>query len=353
MAWNEPGSGNRDPWNGKKNAPDVEAFLRKLRESLGGVLGGGKGGGTSSSPPLGGILLGVVALALVWAVFDSWISIDAQRVGVVLRFGKFERVMHNGLNLKWPSPIEQVVKVETTSRQTVDTVRMLTKDENIVEINFTVQYQVVDAQKYLFAATSPDDTLKQAAESAVRQVIGSSDMDQILSSHGSDIVGETKKVLQGTLDAYAVGLNVNEINFQNLLPPHEVKEAFDDVNNASNNQKQAINDAQAYAAKVVPLARGEAARILADAEGYKAAQIAKATGDAQRFSLIETQYRAAPEVTRKRLYLETMEQVLGTARKVIDSSNGKSMLYLPLDKVKPDTAAAAAAAAAAANGGTP
>jgi len=339
MAWNEPGSGNRDPWKGKKDSPDVEAFLRKLRDGFGGVFGGG-----SSSPPLGGILLGIVALALIWLVFDSWISIDAQRVGVVLRFGKFERIMHNGLNLKWPSPIEQVIKVETTSRQTADEVRMLTKDENIVQINFTVQYQVVDAQKYLFAATSPDEALKQAAESAVRQVIGSSDMDQILSSHGSDIVGETKKVLQATLDGYAVGLNVNEINFQNLLPPHEVKEAFDDVNNASNNQKQAINDAQAYSAKVVPLARGEASRILADAEGYKAAQIAKATGDAQRFSLIESQYRAAPEVTRKRLYLETMQQVLGHSQKVIDSSNGKSILYLPLDKMKAEAAAAAAAA---------
>lgn len=346
MAWNEPGSGNRDPWKGRKDTPDVEAFLRKLRDNLGGIFGGGKGGGggSSYSPPTGGILLGLVALILVWAVASTWISIDAQNVGVVLRFGKFERIMQNGLNLKWPTPIEQVVKVETTSRQTADTVRMLTKDENIVEINFTVQYQVIDAQKYLFAATAPEETLKQAAESAVRQVIGSSDMDQILSSHGSDIVGETKKVLQATLDGYAVGLNITEINFQNLLPPHEVKEAFDDVNNASNNQKQAINDAQAYAAKVVPLARGEASRILAEAEGYKAAQIAKASGDAQRFSLVEAQYRGAPEVTRKRLYLETMQQVLGRSQKVIDSGNGKNILYLPLDKMKADAAAAAAVA---------
>ena len=347
MAWNEPGNGNRDPWKGKKDSPDVEAFLRKLRDNLGGIFGGGKGG-ASATPPVGGILLGVFALALVWAVFDSWISIDAQRVGVVLRFGKFDRIMQNGLNLKWPAPIEQVVKVETTSRQTADEVRMLTRDENIVQINFTVQYQVVDAQKYLFAATAVDDTLKQAAESAVRQVIGSSDMDQILSSHGADIVGETKKVLQGTLDAYAVGLNVNEINFQNFAPPHEVKEAFDDVNNASNNQKQAINDAQAYAAKVVPLARGDASAILAEAEGYKAAQIAKATGDAQRFSLIESQYRTAPEVTRKRLYLDTMQQVLGHSQKVVDSGNGKNILYLPLDKMKADAAAAAAATTGAA-----
>ncbi|MFT3791956.1 MAG: FtsH protease activity modulator HflK [Rudaea sp.] len=347
MAWNEPGGGNRDPWKNRKDPVDLEAFLRKLRESVGGILGGGKGGsGGSYSPPIGGILLGLIALILVWAVSTAWISIDAQNVGVVLRFGKFERIIHNGLNLKWPTPIERVVKVETTSRQTADTVRMLTKDENIVEINFTVQYQVVDAQKYLFAATAPEETLRQAAESAVRQVIGSSDMDTILSSHGSDIVGETKKVLQATLDGYAVGLNVNEINFQNFAPPHEVKEAFEDVNNASNNQKQAINDAQAYAAKVVPLARGDAARILADAEGYKAAQIAKASGDAQRFSLVEEQYRAAPEVTRKRLYLETMEEVLGRSQKVIDSGDGKNILYLPLDKTKTDAAAAVAAGGA-------
>jgi len=350
MAWNEPGSGNRDPWKRKNDSNEFEAFLRKLREGLGGLFGGGNGGsgGASSSPPFGGILLGIVALMMVWAVFDSWVSIDAQRVGVVLRFGKFDRIMRSGLNLKWPAPIERVIKVETISRQTADEVRMLTKDENIVQINFTVQYQVVDAQKYLFSATAVDDTLKQAAESAVRQVIGSSDMDQILSSHGADIVGETKNVLQGTLDGYAVGLNVNEINFQNFAPPHEVKEAFDDVNNASNNQKQAINDAQAYAAKVVPIARGDAARILAEAEGYKSAQIAKATGDAQRFSLIEAQYRAAPEVTRKRLYLETMQQVLGHSQKVVDSGNGKNILYLPLDKMKADAAAAAAAATGAA-----
>lgn len=351
MAWNEPGGGNRDPWKGKKNAPDVDAFLRRLRDSLGGVFGGGggnAGGAGGSSPRPGTVLLIIAALAIVWVAFDCWVSVDAQRVGVVLRFGKFDRIMHNGLNLKWPAPIEQVIRVETTSRQTTDEVRMLTKDENIVQINFTVQYQVVDAQKYLFAAIQPDETLKQAAESAVRQVIGGSDMDTILSSHGSVVVGETKKLLQQTLDGYSVGLIVNEINFQNLLPPPEVKEAFDDVNKASNDQKKFINNAQAYAAKVVPLARGEAARILAEAAGYKAAHVAAATGDAQRFSLVDAQYRAAPEVTRKRLYLETMQQVLARSQKVIDQSNGKNLLYLPLDKTKSDAAANAAAATAAA-----
>jgi modulator of FtsH protease HflK len=355
MAWNEPGSGNRDPWKGKKDGPDIEAYLRRLRDSFGRLFGaGGSGSGSGiGGPNPAAIALIFVAAALVWVAFDSWIVIDAQRVGVVLRFGKFERIIHNGLNLKWPAPIESVIQVETTSQQVSDEVRMLTKDENIVQINFTVQYQVVDAQKYKFAATQPADTLKQAAESAVRQVIGGSDMDTILSSHGSDVVGETKKLLQQTLDAYGVGLNVNEINFQNLLPPHEVKDAFDDVNNASNNQKQLINDAQAYAAKVVPLARGEAARILADAQGYKAAHIAAATGDAQRFTLVDGQYRAAPDVTRKRLYLDTMQQVLGRSQKVVDQSNGKSILYLPLDKAKSDAAAAIVSQTERSVGGNP
>jgi len=341
MAWNEPGSGNRDPWKGKKDGPDVDALLRRARDGFGRLFGGNGGGGGSIGPARpGGVLLILAAAVIAWIAFDCWTVIDAQRVGVVLRFGKFDRIMHNGLNLKWPAPIERVIPVATTSQQTTDEVRMLTRDENIVQINFTVQYQVVDAQKFLFAATQPDETLKQAAESAVRQVIGGSDLDTILSSHGSDVVGETKKLLQQTLDAYAVGLNVNEINFQNLLPPHEVKEAFDDVNNASNNQKQLINDAQATAAKIIPLARGDAAKILAEAQGYKAAHIAAATGDAQRFSLVEAQYRAAPEVTRKRLYLDTLQQVLSRSQKVIDQSNGKSILYLPLDKAKSDAAAA-------------
>jgi membrane protease subunit HflK len=351
MAWNEPGGGNRDPWKNRKDSGGIDGLLRRLRDAVGGLTGGGNGGGGVS--PLGGntILLIVVLATMLWVALDSWNSVDAKNVGVVLRFGKFDRVMHPGFNLKWPAPIERVTIVETTSRQTADDVRMLTRDENIVQVNFTVQYQVADAQKYLFSAANPEETVKQAAESAVRQVIGASDMDTILSSHGADMTAETKKLLQATIEGYGIGLTVNDINFQNLQPPHEVKEAFDDVNNASNNQKQSINDAQAYAAKNVPLARGEAARILAEAQGYKAQRIAAATGDAQRFGLIVTQYRAAPDVTRKRLYLETMQTVLGSTQKVVDQSNGKSIFYLPLDKAKADANAAIAAQAERSAGG--
>lgn len=350
MAWNEPGSGNRDPWKNRKDSGGFDDLLRRLRDGVGSLFGNGGNGGGSSPLNSGRILFGIVLVVLVLVAVDCWRSIDAQHVGVVLRFGKFDRVMHNGLNLKWPSPIESVVLVETTSRQTVDEVRMLTRDENIVQVNFTVQYKVGDAEKYLFSAALPDETLKQAAESAVRQVIGSSDMDTILSSHGSDMTTETRKLLQATLDGYAVGISVSDINFQNLTPPAEVKAAFDDVNNAINDQKRLVNEAQAYAAKQIPLARGDAAQILAGAEGYKAARVAAATGEAQRFSQVQAQYRAAPEVTRKRLYLETMQSVLGTSRKVIDQSNGKSILYLPIEKAHGD---AAAAAAATVQGGNP
>jgi membrane protease subunit HflK len=348
MAWNEPGK--RDPWKGRQDSPDINDLLRRGREGLRRVFGGGgNGGGGGSSSHSGGFLIAVLALIVLWVAFGSFKMVDARQIGVVLRFGQFNRIMNNGLNLKWPSPIEEVITVEATSVQSVsDEVRMLTKDENIVVIDFNVQYTRADARKYLFSANQPDETLKQAAESAVRQVIGSSPMDTILSGQGAETASETEKLLQQTLDAYGVGLLVKAVNFQKILPPPEVKEAFDDANNAGNNQQQFINDAAAYLSREVPLARGEAARIRAGAEGYKASQIAAATGDAQRFTLIDAQYRAAPDITRKRLYLETMQSLLSTTLKVVDQSGGRNMLYLPLDKLKTQAGEAASTAAAAA-----
>jgi membrane protease subunit HflK len=346
MAWNEPGK--RDPWQGKKPPQDIEEVLKRLRDGVGRIFGGSGGGSGGSA----GIVLIIAFVAVAfWITTTAWTKVDATQIGVVLRFGQFDRVLSSGFNLKWPTPIEEVVPVSTKSQQVTDDVRMLTKDENIVQVNFNVQYQIADAKHYLFAASQADETLKQAAESAVRQVMGRSEMDTILSGHGSEVVLETKKLLQQTLDAYGVGILVTEVNFQRIQPPDEVKKAFDDANNAGNNQKQVVNEAQAYAAQVVPNARGDAARIRAEAEGYKASKVAAATGDAERFSQIDTQYRAAPDVTRKRLYLETMQDVLGKTLKVIDASNGKSMLYLPLDKFKDDAAAAAAAQDGATRGG--
>ena len=340
MAWNEPGK--RDPWKSKPDQPDVGDLLRRARDGLRRLFGGH---GPAQS---GGFLIIALALVVALIAFSSFTIIDARQIGVVLRFGQFNRIMSNGLNLKWPAPIEQVLTVDATNSQNIsDEVRMLTKDENIVLIDFNVQYTRPDARKYLFSTNQPDETLKQAAESAVRQVVGSSTMDTILSGQGSATAAETEKLLQQTLDAYGVGLLVQKVNFQRILPPPDVQKAFDDANNAGNNQQQFINEAQAYLAKEVPVARGEAARIRAAAEGYKAARIAAATGEAQRFSLIDAQYRAAPEVTRKRLYLETMQSVLAATSKIIDQSSGKNLLYLPLDKIRSEAGEAAAAAASA------
>jgi len=331
MAWNEPGK--RDPWRGNQKGPDMEDALRRLRERFGNLFGGGGGNGGGS----GGILVAVIAILLAWLLLDSWSVINARDVGVVQRFGKQTRIMSPGFNLKWPRPIETVTKVKIKDvRLLADSVRMLTMDENIVSIDFNVQYQVSDAEKFLFRVKDVDNlTVKQAAESAVRQVIGGSAMDTILSGQGAELVAETKKVLQATLDSYDAGIAVTEVNFQSVAPPHEVKDAFDDVTNARENKQQIENEAQAYANKIVPEARGEAARIKAQAEGYRAERIARAEGDADRFNQLVSQYKAAPEVTRRRLYLETMQQVLHDSVKVIDSGNGRNLINLPVDKLVP------------------
>lgn len=327
MAWNEPGK--RDPWRGSSpQGPDLEDTLRRLKDGVGRLFGGGPGGGS-----VGALVIGLV---LIWLLLDSWVSINAREVGVVQRFGQVSRVLPPGLNFKWPRPIESVTKVEVQRiRSLTDQVRMLTQDENIVVIDFNVQYQVTDAANYLFKIKEPEDTLKQAAESAVRQVIGGNLMDKVLSGQGAELVSEAKKVLQQTLDSYESGVSVTEVNFQNLAPPHEVKEAFDDVTNARENKQQTENEAQAYANKIVPEARGAASRIKAEADGYRAERIARAQGDAERFNLLVAQYKAAPEVLRRRLYIEAMQEVLTESTKVLDTTNGKNLITLPYDKLQP------------------
>lgn len=339
MAWNEPGGGKKDPWNsGGDQGPDVEAFLNKLKANLNRVFGGGSGGGgnarggrSSGGPSLWLLLLGLLAL---WFVFDSWTLIDERQRGVVLRFGKYERLMTPGPNFKWPRPIERVVKVEATQVSNVsDQVRMLTKDENIVLVDFNVQYQISDPKLYLFGTRDPDETLKQAAESAVREVMGNSEMDTILSGQRAELAAQARERLQSALNQYKTGLTVSEFNLQNARPPQEVKDAFDDAITAREDKQRIESEAEAYAIKQVPEAKGEASRVLAEAEGYKAAAIARAEGDAARFTLLVDQYRKAPEVTRKRLYLETMQSVMADNRKVVMSDrNGNNVLYLPIEQ---------------------
>ena len=369
MAWNEPGSGKqRDPWKdsgGGGPSPDFDALLRRIGAFFNRLFSGGGGPGVA-----------ILAIALVWVAWDSSAIIKANESGVVLRFGLYAREMAPGFNLKWPRPIETVLKVDAKSfRATSDQVRMLTKDENIVLVDFNVQYTVADPRQFLFSVRDPDETVKQAAESAVREVIGSSGLSSIMPDQqqlqpsadaakdatnaaqaapqdaapvpnpSAELAGAAQKVLQATLNRYDTGLLVQQLNFQNVRPPQEVKEAFDDAISAREDRQRRSNEADAYAKSVIPNARGDAARILAEAEGYKAERVATAEGDAQRFSLIAAEYKASPEVTRKRLYIETMQKVLAESTKVIDLSGGKNLLYLPIDAGKPGSTVEAVAPA--------
>jgi len=350
MAWNEPGGGKqRDPWKdsggGNNSSPDFDAALKRLSNFFNRLFGGGSGGGFA---------IAVFGILIAWLVLDSWVLIKANESGVALRFGKVSRVLTPGFNVKWPRPIESVVKVDVGGvRATQDQVRMLTKDENIVQVDFNVQYQVDNPEHFLFSVRDPDETIKQAAESAVREVIGGSGLSSIMpdqlaktevdnkqaqvdnkqaqANPSAELALQAKTKLQDTLSRYDSGLIVTALNFKNVRPPQEVREAFDDAISAREDRQRRSNDAEAYAKSVVPQARGEAARILAEAEGYKAERIAKAQGDAERFNLIAAEYKLAPEVTRKRLYIETMQKVLGDSTKVIDLTNGKNILYLPVD----------------------
>lgn len=342
MAWNEPGGGQRDPWN--RQRPNSGGFSpdRWLKDF-------GKHFGKLGRGP-GGIATAVAVLVVVFLLMSSYTIIGARQVGVVLRFGEYARTLSPGFHFKLPNPVETVEKVEATGIRSVnDRVSMLTRDENIITIDFTVQYQVDNAYKYLFSVSDPDGSVGAAAEAAVRSVVGGSDMDQILSADGSTLVTQAQQALQKTLDGYDSGLRVTEVSFQNVSPPAEVKDAFDDVNNAREDKQSTENAALAYANKVVPVARGDAARIAAEAEGYKAERIARAQGDAARFDLLLKEYKAAPAVTRKRLWLETMEDVAAANPKVVDGSGGRNIISLPAGdhaRAAPDASAKAVTAVA-------
>lgn len=348
MAWNEPGGGKRDPWSGgggnnggNGNGPDVERWLKSIGDRVNRVFGGrgnrgGRDGGTGGGSGAGGILLLIIGIAVLWIAFDSFVVIEERERGVVLRFGEYQRQMNPGLNFKFPRPIEDVRKVDFTSVRSVsEEARMLTRDEALVLISFNIQYRVQDPRQYLFGTRDPDDTVSQTAESAVRQVIGANTLDEILIGQRAALVTEARRVLQATIESYGTGIEITEVSFQRVEPPPEVKAAFDDAIAAREDRQRLEREAEAYASRIVPEARGAAARVIVEAEGYKEATIARAEGEAARFSLLVDEYRQAPEVTRKRLLLETMEQVLAENPKVmIDvQDGGNSMLYLPLDQI--------------------
>ncbi len=314
MAWNKPGgSSGSNNRGGKRGLADL---LNRLP---------GFGGGMDE----GGVLRWVLIGLGLWLAFNCFVLVTEQQRGVVLRFGLFDRVMQPGPNFKLPWPLERVIKVNATQIKTFsDTVPILTHDENIVSVEINVQYRVSDAQLYLFGTRDADAVLQEATLSAVREQVGKSDLDTVLSARSALSVS-SKQRLQEAMGRYKTGLVITELNLPNARPPEEVKPAFDDVNSAQQDKDRAKNEAEAYASKVVPEARGQAARVRTVAEGYKTASIARATGDAERFTLLVEQYKAAPEVTRKRLWLETLQQVMAGNRKVV-GGDGRQLIYVPM-----------------------
>jgi len=352
MAWKEPGGGDRDPWNNKggdQGPPDLDEVVRKLQNKMGGLFGGrrrGGGGGDDNGDGRGpsgaskkgvGIIIGLVAIAVL--AMESFYIIQPAERGVIQRFGAYHIVTAPGPHLKLPF-------IDTVTVVNVDQVnkfqhraQMLTKDENIADVTLEVQFRIQDAADFLFQDADPGNTIHGAMESALREVIGKSHLDDIITENRSAIAESVRQGTQQLLELYRTGLIVTNINIQRADVPEAISEAFADAIRAREDKERLQNQAQSYANDVVPRARGEAARLVEDAKGYKARAIAEADGESQRFLALLREYEKAPQVTRERLYLETMQDVLGKTGKVLlDVKKGSNLTYLPLDRmIQPST----------------
>ncbi|MGM8225995.1 FtsH protease activity modulator HflK [Cellvibrio sp. ARAG 10.3] len=350
MAWNEPGGKDKDPWGGggKNNdgPPDLDEAFKKLQEKLNGLFGGGSGGKGSnenSGGGFGGILVVLAVVALIIYGIAGIYQVDAKERAVVLQFGAFQEIKDSGL--RWNAPIiSQVFKVNvTTESQYPARGLMLTQDESIVELPLTVQYNVADVKAYVLNVKDPEISLRHATDSAIRHVIGSTELNQVLSEGRQKIAAEVKMRLQTYLDNYGTGILVRDVNIQEGRPPEEVRAAFDDVIKAKEDEERLKNEAQAYANAVIPEARGRAQRMIEEAEAYRAEVVARAEGESDRFERLLAEYKRAPAVTRERLYIETLERVMGNTSKVmVDVEGGNNMLYLPLDRMVQQGSAAPA-----------
>lgn len=373
---NGPGRGqNQGPTQGP---PDLDELWRDFNRKLGGLFGGGpgrggrtggngggNGGGFKPDMKSAGLGAGLIAaiVVLIWLGTGFFIVQEGQQA-VITQFGKYKSTVGAGFNWRLPYPIQRHELVFVTQIRSVDVGRdtvikatglresaMLTEDENIVEIKFAVQYRLNDARAFLFESKSPSEAVVQAAETAVREVVGKMRMDSALSEERDQIAPRVRTLMQTILDRYKVGIEVVGINLQQggVRPPEQVQAAFDDVLKAGQERERAKNEAEAYANDVVPRALGAASRLKEEAEAYKARIVAQAQGDAQRFRAVLTEYQKAPQVTRDRLYLETMQQIYGSVTKVlVESRQGSNLLYLPLDKIMQMSAGEAAAQSAAA-----
>ncbi len=344
MGWNEPPDGNngKNPWGnngGKKNngdgPPDLDEIVRKMQQGLGGIFGNksssGAGDGGGGALPTAFIFIALIA----WLTFDSFYAIDEQERGVVLRFGEHVADLQPGLSLRFPRPIEKVIKVNVGQlRSITHKASMLTQDENIVDVEVAVQWKIRNPAHFLFNLYAPSATLRQVTESAVREVIGKNELDFVLTEGRSEIAQRQQVLIQEIMDLYASGIVIAKVEMQSAKPPEEVKAAFDDAIKAREDEQKSVNQAEAYRNDIIPKARGGAARLREEASGYKAKVIAKAEGEASRFEQLLAEYQRAPEVTRQRLYLDAIESVLSSSSKVLmDSDNGNSLMYLPIDKL--------------------
>ncbi len=353
MPWNEPGGGkDKDPWGSKNSSSgdrsnNIEDITKKMNEKLGGLFGK-SGGGSGDGPSM--TTLALIALVALFAwLATGFYTIGAAEQGVEFRFGAYKRLTEPGWHWQFPRPIEsvEIVNVDKAREAEDDNIHMLTKDENIINLSVSAQYKVKDVKDYLFNIIKPDferdqpqGTLYQVMRSALREVAGRNTLDMILTENRASIAAETQKVMQDILDQYGSGLELIKVNLTNATVPREVKEAFDDVNKAREDLERFKHEAETYAKRVVPVAKGKASRLLENASAYRSRIVARAEGDAARFSQLEAEYRKAPEVTRKRLYLETIEGVYKNSKKVlIDAKSGNNMLYLPLNQIQRSTTA--------------
>lgn len=353
MAWNEPGGNgnNHDPWNGggdnrgkrgggnDQGPPDLDEAMRKLQDRLGSIFGGGKkrgGFGGGDGRGKGGnsfFIVLVVLAALFWAGMGFY-TVDQQERGIVLRLGKYHDTVQPGL--QWNPPlIDEVVKVNTTRIRTYDhRSLMLTADENIVDVDMTVQYVVSDPVKFTLEVRDPSDSLAQSSESALRHVVGTSEMHSILTEGRDTLALQVQERLQRYMENYSTGLTISKVNIKNAQAPRQVQDAFDDVIKAREDEQRAKNEAEAYANGIVPEARGRAQRMIEEASAYREEVVAKATGEASRFKALLAEYQKAPEVTRERLYIDAVKDVLSSTGKVlVDVEGGNNMMYLPLDRL--------------------
>lgn len=340
MPWNSPGGNkDKDPWgqnSGNQGPPDLDDVFRNLTKKFGGIFGSGSSSGPSG---IGSsfLLIVIIAVIAIWGIYDRfgfYIVNQAER-GVELRFGKFKRTTTAGLNWHLPFPIEtvEIVNVDEV-REVSNKTSMLTQDENIVEVSLEAQYKINNAEDYVFNLRNPDITVKDAMESAVRQIVGKSKIDFVLFEGREQISSITRELLQEIMDEYGSGIYIQKVNLEKSLPPDQVKAAFSDAIKSREDYDRYIKEAEAYANSVLPQARGEAARLLQEADAYRDRVIANSEGEAKRFLKLLTEYEKAPDVTRERLYLEAVESVYANSNKVLmDVEGGNNLLYLPLDQI--------------------